>query len=377
LLTLSLPFIRVALLFNSYQNLLMKLNFLFQTLAAALTIFCLSSCDGGGGGSAEVPFLTDVPQDDAPKPPKSSARYPDNLIPNALALFPDILVTNPTDRFELTPVSFSVPQIPFPTTDGEIDGVILPFAATSVVSDSQTYRYNDNGTTAQLILSAPLVDGRGTSNPSSYIDGLVNLLNFSGGSSDGLFKRINDILLDLDNQFWFASRGEALPEANLPGGRPTVAEMRELIGVFGAADELAARLRDITGYIGVDNPGAVGQAGFELEIDDQQNRFTLVEVHVPVENFMVLSGRTITLENTNSNNETLLIDEKISGDYIIDDNYSVVFFTAEVNTGFTLTAATGGEKPADEIYEDAISPVIISSANGDFTFKLGSLFASD
>ena len=362
----------IALLFNLPLHLFMKLKLFLQIPAAVLMMFCLSSCDGGGDGGGDgdtVPDRDGVSNQYAP-------RYPDNLDPSALALFPDSLVVTPADRLVLSPTAFTIPEIPFPTTNGEGDGVILPFAATSMVTDSQTYTYRDDGLLTEIALSATK-DRRGTNSPSSYVDGLIGLLDFNNFIITDFFDDINDILANPVNAFWITSRGpEGLPDADQPGGRPTVEEMRELIGTFLAPDSLAAELRDVVGYIGVNNPNAVGLAGFGLT--EVENRYQLAEVHLPVENFMVLKERIITLENTNSTNQTLLDSSEISGDYQIADKYDVVFLNAvsPVNV-FTLTANTGAEKPATEVYEDAVKEDIDASAVGPFTLELSTLGSSD
>ena len=364
----------------------MKLKLFLQIPAAVLTIFCLSSCDGGGGGGGDVVTTPDRDLVQPTIPP----RYPANLDPTGDALFPFSLVVTPNDILELDPSPFTVITIPFPTSNGEIEGVILPFAATSMASDSQTYLYVEDGTKAELILSGT----RGTSNPSSYIDGLVNLLGFgvSSGTQKQFFEGVNEVLNTQLDPFWLSNPDR--PNGLLNVGQddvttpiiedtPTVEEMRLLIrqvaddvGIPSGGPELAADLRDIVGYIGVDNPAAVGEAGYRIKPKTGEFRYKLEEVHIPVKDFMVLKSREILL-TANSKNSDLIDMGEISGDYAINDEYNLVFFTGTVEGQLVLTDATGAEKPADETYEDAITQQIGATANGGFTFKLSTLGSSD
>ena len=364
----------------------MKLKLFLQIPAAVLTMFCLSSCDGGGDGDGDVVTTPDRDLVDPTIPP----RYPANLDPAGDALFPFSLVVTPNDILELDPTAFTVNTIPFPTSNGENEGVILPFAATSMVTDSQTYLYVEQGTNAELVLSGT----RGTSNPSSYIDGLVNLLGFgvAGSTQKAFFDEVNRVLATQLDPFWLSNPGR--PSGLLNVGQddndttiiedtPTVEEMRLLIrqvaddvGIPSGGPELAAALRDIVGYIGVDNPAAVGEAGYRIKTPANEFRYKLEEVHIPVRNFMVLKSREILLAADSKNSDLIDMGE-ISGDYAIDDKYNLVFFTGTVEGQLVLTDATGAGKPASETYVDAIGGQIGATANGGFTFKLSTLGSSD
>jgi hypothetical protein len=363
----------------------MKMKFLFQILAAVVTLFCLSSCDGGGDGGDAMT----IPDRNLVNP-TIQPRYPANLDPADDASFPFSLVVTPNDVLDLEPQPFTVDTIPFPTSDGEDEGVILPFGATSMVTDSQTYLYVEQGTNAELVLSGT----RGTSNPSSYINGLVNLLGFGvdTNTKNAFFEGVNEILGTQFDTFW--TNNPDRPNGLLNVGQddvntptiedtPTVEEMRLLIrqvaddvGIPSGGPELAAALRDIVGYIGVDNPAAVGEAGYRIKPPTNEFRYKLEEVHIPVRNFMVLKSRKILL-TANSKNSDLIDRREISGDYAINDKYDLVFFTGTVDGQLALTAATGAGKPPSETYEDAITTDIDATANGVFTFILSTLGSSD
>jgi hypothetical protein len=351
----------------------MKMKFLFHTLAAVITISCLCSCDGGGDGSSDVPFLSADGETDPPTTDPDSPRYPSDLNPADLAVFPEILITSPRDQFVLSPSVFDISEIPFPTTDGENEGVILPFAATTVVSDSQTYDYKlRDGIGAALLLSGTT---RGANAPLSYLDGLVDLAGFAGPNAtqrDTFFDNVNDALRDLGN------------DAN---NRPTNAVVRAIIQIevdlindtqtpnFIADTDVGEKLLVLVGYLGVSTPVSGGDIGFLIEFNQTGQQWTLEEVRVPVADLIVLRQRLITLENPTSNNQTLLDDLEITGDYLIEDVYTRVFFSATSEEGGFV--ATDSPDSGSNFAVPGSASSVQSEAQGTYTYKLGSLFNSN
>ena len=357
----------------------MKLKFLLQIPAAVLMLFCLSSCDGGGGGeSSEVPFLSTTQDLDPPKGTPSSPRFPGILDPDELAQFPVFLLTNPKDQLVLNVESFGINQIPFPTTDGEEEGVILPFATTTMVADSQTYGYLINpvgGTEAELKLASTT---RGTNVPgsSAYVDGLEKLAGLSGpNASQGLtfFNNINTAL-------------NALPNGNKPAEdvvRAIIqAEVDRIddneVPNFIADGDVGKDLLDLVGYLGV-NVSVPGdrKIGYLLEKNLTFDRFELVEVRVPVANLIVLNERTIDLNNPETTNETLFEKLEITGNYRIVDNYTEIFFMAKKDElAFTATDKGSPDGLVDGFVAGKAAKTS-TEASGTYSFKLGGLFNSN
>ena len=359
----------------------MKLKFLLQIPAAVLMLFCLSSCDGGGGGeSAEVPFLSANDEVEAPEI-IPTPRFPGSVDPDDLAQFPVFLLTNPKDQLVLNVESFGIDKIPFPTTDGQKTGVILPFATTTMIADSQTYDYKNNpvtsilgGIEAQLILAGTT---RGTNVPgsSAYVDGLEKLAGLQGpGSTQGLdfFNNVNDALRDVPTDV-----------------RPPKELIRAIIQVevdrinetsipnFIADGDVGKDLFDLVGYLGVNTFAASGEIGYLLAKNDSSERFVLREVRVPVANLIVLNRRTIALNNPETTNETLFKNLEITGNYRIQDAYTGIFFVAtSTETGFTATDAPKPEG-INEDFEPGEVPQVSTEAMGTYSFKLGGLFNSN
>ena len=375
----------------------MKLKLLLQIPAAALMIFCLSSCDGGGGGGDDDFTLPDQGLDFSP-------RYDMNqLNPNALAQLPEQLIGF-SDQFELIPKNFSNvsasrfgsgPWFPSqgpnnPTSPSPDEGRFQSATDTALLIRNQRYRYTTTAEGALIELfsidTKKVVAVQGSTADRLYLDGLLLLKNAAAGDPGGIYSGrlvdgtvISKLFADVNAVLaTFPEVVTADDSQSKVSQLPPPAEVRAAIGtrsLDSLGESYLTIIDDVFGYEAIILNEAVGEAGYELDVDGDTKLWVLKKVWWPLDGGAILKSRRIELKDVNSTNADLANNLRIDGSYQVVDEYDVLFLEAdngdtleltnEVNKGATLGALSEGFSPG--------SPEAGIIAEGDFSLQLETL----
>lgn len=326
----------------------MKLKFLLQIPAAALLVFCLSSCDGGGGGGEggdnNNPFNLDSRYDRSTLEQDllGTAVMPRNLIST------DKLTYTPNDDSQLTNNNINLPR-----STGQSPWVLVPDVAGAVEIENYIYTY---------ALDPPVLDDDGVPlDPPTNEDGAV-----IGGGGRGVDSGAVDAVGDAGinrNGSW----GSVRPTVSIVD-EPKITEASRLI----LQDALSG-----LGFLSVVTPNVVPSDApyFKLVSQDPpvflngSEIFIAEEAAWQIEGIMLLKKRTI-IHTVTSTNEDILNSGVIRGTFTLNDTYENLYFVDTASTdGWEVRSGvlTIANIPIESSQPQEISPVV----TGEFTIELG------
>jgi len=332
----------------------MKLKFLLQLPAAALLVFCLSSCDGGGGdgggGDDAGTGFNDAPLSD---------RY--NIAelladPTGTPEMPVSLVAD--DRFEYVPDSetLSDNNITIPrSSDVDTNWLIVATSAGTISIENLNYGYL-NGFTGLLNFS----------NQTNFDEGL-DALKDSAADTPGLsFNNVNYARIIGDSGF-FKSVGNAIKAGENPEDL-----INELVGISALSPDdtilVVNALRNL-GYVVLENDDVGGLPGGDVQVTTATTP-ELTQLILPINGIALLSNRFFRHPKITSNNEQLATNGTIEGEFELVDRYSSLFIVYDGEALITISPPTGIRVPAEPVSIDA-------QANGTFTLQLNGLGSPD
>ena len=332
----------------------MKLKFLLQLPAAALLVFCLSSCDGGGGDDAGTGF------NDAPL----SDRY--NIAelladPTGTPEMPVSLVAD--DRFEYVPDSetLSDNNITIPrSSDVGTDWLIVATSAGTISIENLNYGYL-NGFTGLLNFS----------NQTDFDEGLDALKDAAADTPGLSFNNVDNARI-IGDPGLFKEVGDKIKNGENP-----VDLINGLEGISALSPEdtiLVVNALRALGYVVLENDNVGGLPGGDVQ-DSTATTPELTQLILPINGIALLSNRFFRHPEITSNNEQLATNGTIEGEFELVDTYSSLFivYPNEQNDGealITISPPTDIRVPAEPVSIDA-------QAEGTFTLQLNGLGSPD
>ena len=331
----------------------MKLKFLLQLPAAALLVFCLSSCDGGGGdggggggGDNNNPFNLDSRYDRSTLEQDllGTAAMPRNLIST------DKLTYTPNDDSQLTNNNINLPR-----STGQSPWVLVPDVAGAVEIENYIYTY---------ALDPPALDDDGVPlDPPTNEDGAV-IEGGGRGVDSGAVDAVGDAGINRN-----ASWGSVRPTVSIVD-EPKITEAGRLI----LQDALSG-----LGFLSVVTPNVVPPSNapyFKLVSQDPpvflngSEIFIAEEAAWQIEGIMLLKKRKIT-HTVTSTNEDILNSGLIRGTFTLNDTYENLYFVQTASTDGAWEVRSGkltiADIPVESSQPQEISPVV----TGEFTIELG------
>ena len=361
----------------------MKLKFLFQTLAAALTMLCLSSCDGGGGDGGEANDAFNPGEFEGPERFDLAAL---NLAPGALAEMPISLLSG--DVIEYNPAGYFQPDgANEPTSEGREPWVLAPtpdspnsFLLQESEFEIRPYLYDG--------LSKNIED-RDRTNATGIDGAIVNVKNVPLTSSGVSYTGIG---ADFTVEVAFANQFLKDNESDFINGTNGITDRQGLFdalldelnsrsvngaGVSDSAADLAVSALRQLGYTVVEDQGFTGTVGFNISNEDGVNGPYLIEtLYLPIRGFAILNTRSISHENISSTNADILNSQKIEGGFTMNESYLILYGQGEAQGTESVTTTLTVDTSFPVLETDtrpATNPTVLLSALGTFVLNLGSL----